>query len=352
MLLEKRIEAFKTLGDFLSQFNIQKIERKENIPFNDPFFDVFKDQIKKAKEFNGWFTDDNILFALENWSVLLSTENLTSWTNNYNLSKNDLKTIAVIMAGNIPMVGFHDFLSVLISGNNIIVKQSSGDKHFMQLIAKYLEHIEPEFKGKINFKEGELGKFDAVIATGSNNTARYFDYYFGKHPNIIRQNRNAVAVLTGNETEEELKNLGEDIFRYFGLGCRSVAKVFVPKGYDFDQIFKNIYPYKSLINYKKYENNYTYNKAVYLMSKFQLLENGFFMLKEDSSYSSPIATLFYEYYDEIDNIKAKLDLEEDQIQCIVSNSGIENEVSFGETQKPKLEDYADGVDTLRFLENL
>ncbi len=352
MLLENRITAFKTLGDFLSQFSLMKIEKKEGIPFNDLFFDVFEKQIRKAKEFNGWFTEENVLFALENWSILLNSKDLNAWTDNYNLSNSKPKIIAVIMAGNIPMVGFHDFLTVLISGNNIIAKQSSSDKNFMQLIAKYLEHVETEFKGKINFTDGELGKFDAVIATGSNNTARYFDYYFGKYPNIIRQNRNAVAVLTGNESNDELKNLGEDIFRYFGLGCRSIAKIFVPKGYDFDQIFKNIYHYNNLINYKKYENNYTYNKTVYLMSEFQLLENGFFMLKEDHNYSSPIATLFYEYYSDIDTLNQKLELEKDQIQCVVSNLGIESEIDFGETQKPKLDDYADGVDTLRFLENL
>jgi len=255
------------------------------------------------------------------------------------------------MAGNIPLVGFHDFLSVLISGNSVLVKLASNDKHFLPLIAKYLEYVEPSFNSKITFTEEKLTNFDAAIATGSNNTARYFDYYFGKYPNIIRKNRNSVAVITGNETENELKGLGEDIFRYFGLGCRSVSKLFVPKNYDFDNLFKAIYEYHDIINYAKYQNNYDYNKAVYLMSEFKLLENGFLMLKEDQSYASPIASLFYEYYDDLNQLTEKLDTDTEQIQCVVSNS-IENAIPFGKTQQPSLTDYADGVDTLAFLAQL
>ncbi len=352
MLIDKRIAAFDSLGNFLSQFGQDSILKKDNIPFNEPFFDLFKTQINKAKYFNGWFTEDNILYAFENWSLLLNNNTLNKWVSTYSLNNKKVNTIAVIMAGNIPLVGFHDFLSVLISGNNLIVKQSSNDKHFLPLIAKYLEYVEPDFKGKIQFTEDRLKKFDAVIATGSNNTSRYFDYYFNKYPNIIRQNRNAISVLCGDESDTELQDLGEDIFRYFGLGCRSVAKVFVPKNYNFDKLFKNIYSFKRLIQYKKYENNYTYNKAVYLMSKFNILENGFLLLKEDPSYASPIATLFYEYYDDLDQLKQRFEIDKEQIQCIVSNQEIKEEIAFGETQKPKLWDYADGVDTLKFLQEL
>ena len=195
-------------------------------------------------------------------------------------------------------MGFHDFLSVLISGHNVIVKQSSNDKHLLPYLAKYLEYVEPEFKGKIIFTEAKMENFDAVIATGSNNTARYFEYYFKGKPSIIRKNRNSVAVLTGNETEEDLKNLSEDIFRYYGLGCRNVSKLFVPKDYNFDTFFKAMYHWNPIIDKAKYANNYDYNKAVYLMSEFEMLENGFLMIKEDQSYASPIATVFYEYYDD------------------------------------------------------
>ncbi|RPD98668.1 acyl-CoA reductase [Aureibaculum marinum] len=351
MVLEKRINAFAELGNFLSQFSQQKIEKKEDVLFNDLFFDAVKLQINRATEFNSWFTKDNVLYAIENWSKLLNKNELTAWTSCYNLNIDTSKTVAVIMAGNIPLVGFHDFLSVLISGHHICIKQSSNDKHFLPLLAKYLEHVEPNFKGKIHFTEEKLTDFDATIATGSNNTARYFKYYFGNKPHIIRNNRNSVAVLTGNENLDTLKGIGEDIFRYFGLGCRSVSKLFVPKGYDFNLFFNAIYEYNDIINYKKYENNYDYNKAVYLMSEFDILENGFFMIKEDNSYSSPIATAFYEYYDNLDNLKSKLKADNDYIQCVVSDV-LENTVNFGKTQQPGLSEYADGVDTLKFLSEL
>ncbi len=351
MSLEKRINAFVELGNFMRQFSRQKIKKNSAVLYNDLFFEAFTLQIKRAKEFNGWFTEENILFAFEKWSNQLTKNKLDNWTSIYNLDNKTPKTIAVIMAGNIPLVGFHDFLSVLLSGNKVLVKQSSNDKHFLPLIAKYLEYIAPEFKGSVQFTEDKLTGFHATIATGSNNTARYFEYYFGKYPNIIRKNRNSVAVLTGNETKDELLGLAEDMLRYFGLGCRSVSKIYVPKNYDFDQLFKAIYPYGDIIHYKKYQNNYDYNKAVYLMSEFKLVENGFLMLKEDASYTSPIATVFYEFYDDLDHIKQRLRNDAEMIQCVVSNA-IENAVDFGKTQEPGLSDYADGIDTLAFLSNL
>ena len=352
MTLENRISAFVKLGDFLSQFSMDNIESKENILHNELFFDIFKTQIKRAKEYNGWFTDENVLFSLENWSKSLTKENLEKWTSSYSFSDKSPKIIAIIMAGNIPLVGFHDFLSVLISGNNVLAKLSSNDKFFLPLIAKYLEHIEPNFKGSISFTDKELSNFDAVIATGSNNTARYFEYYFGKYPSIIRKNRNSVSILTGNETEEELDAFGEDIFRYFGLGCRNVSKIFVPTDYDFDKLFKAIFKYGEIINYNKYQNNYDYNKAVYLMSLFKLQENGFLMLKEDTSYSSPIATLFYERYDSEEKLLQKLKDDTDKIQCVVGNIDIKNSIKFGQTQTPKLWNYADDIDTIEFINNL
>jgi len=351
MLLENRINAFVELGSFLKQFSRKKMTQNDNVLHNDLFFDAFKLQIKRAKETNGWFTEDNILYAFESWSKLLTNNDINNWIAPYTLNDKDSKIISVIMAGNIPLVGFHDFLSVLISGNKVLIKLSSNDKYFLPLIAKYLEHVEPKFKGKIQFSEEKLEDFDATIATGSNNTARYFEAYFGKYPNIIRKNRNSVAIIKGNETEEELNKLGEDIFRYFGLGCRSVSKLFVPKNYNFDNLFTAIYAYKELINYTKYQNNYDYNKTVYLMSEYKLLENGFLMLKEDTSYASPIATLFYEHYDDLDSLKKKLQNDNNEIQCIVSNE-LENAVPFGQTQQPQLTDYADGVDTLAFLSGL
>ena len=348
MDLQQRINAFVKLGDFLSQFSSEGITKKDGIPHNDMFFDGFQHQLKLAQEANGWFTKENIVFALSGWSNQLTDSNINKWLSKYHFNNEHLQTIAIIMAGNIPLVGFHDFISVLISGQKVLVKQSSNDKHLLPFLAKYLEFVEPEFKGRITFTEEKLDNFDAVIATGSDNTARYFEYYFKDKPSIIRKNRNSVAVLTGNETETELKALSEDIFRYYGLGCRNVSKLFVPKDYDFQAFFKGMYHWNPIIHQHKYANNYDYNKAVYLMSEFEMLENGFLMIKEDESFSSPIATVFYEYYTSKEQLKKMLHDKKDQIQCVVSNGFEDGEIEFGQTQLPNLWDYADDVDTITF----
>ena len=349
MDLQQRINAFAKLGDFLGQFSNEEFHKNDNVEFNERFFDGFKQQIKLAEINNNWFTKENIIYSINNWYNLLNISTLNKWLDNYNFNKKNQQNIAIIMAGNIPFVGFHDFISVLISGHNVLVKQSSNDKQLLPYLAQYLEHIEPKFKGKIKFTEGKLESFDAVIATGSNNTARYFEYYFKGKPSIIRKNRNSVAVLTGNETEKQLKLLSEDIFRYYGLGCRNVSKLFVPKDYNFDAFFESIYHWHPIINKAKYANNYDYNKAVYLMSEFDMLENGFFIIKEDQNYSSPIATMFYEYYNSEEQLKLKLESDKESIQCIVSDNFITSEIAFGETQKPELWNYADEIDIIEFL---
>ncbi|MDG1728699.1 MAG: acyl-CoA reductase [Algibacter sp.] len=349
MQLQERINAFVKLGDFLRQFSNEVTQKADNIEHNEIFFDGFTHQLKLAEESNGWFTEETIKFAFKSWSDALTFNNLNTWLAPYSFDNIDSKQVAIIMAGNIPLVGFHDFLSVLISGHNVLVKQSSNDKHLLPYLAKYLEYVEPKFKGNIIFTEAKIEGFDAVIATGSNNTARYFEYYFKNKPSIIRNNRNSVAVLTGDETPAELKNLSEDIFRYYGLGCRNVSKLFVPKGYKFDAFFESIYHWHPIVEKAKYANNYDYNKAVYLMSEFDMLENGFFMIKEDESFASPIATLFYEYYENESEIKNILEIKKDQIQCIVSSGFSKKEIAFGDTQKPQLWDYADDVDSIKFL---
>lgn len=350
--IQSRVQAFHQLGQFLSQFTQKETIRKEGIPHNELFFDGFQHQLKIAEERNNWFTKANLLFAIENWTQALQLEQLQQWISSENIGRNTEKKVAIIMAGNIPLVGFHDFLSVLISGHQVLVKQSSNDKHLLPFLAKYLEYTTPELKGKISFTEEKLTDFDAVIATGSNNTARYFEYYFKDKPSIIRKNRNSVAIITGDETEEDLQELSEDVFRYFGLGCRSVSKLFVPRGYNFDAFFKGMYQQHEIINNQKYANNYDYNKAVYLMSEFDILENGFLMIKEDESYASPIASVFYEYYDNTDDLKRKLYEDREQIQCVVAKDFIAEEVRFGQTQYPLLWDYADGVNTLEFLSKI
>ncbi len=343
---------FVELGKFLSQFSIDNNQQNDQVKLNDLFFNSFIDLIALSQSHNNWFTPDNVHFSISSWSEALTENNINQWLSAYSFTEKEPKNVGLILAGNIPLVGFHDFLSVLISGNNVLVKTSSKDDYLIKFLTKYLIALDNRFNEKITFVEGKLENFDAVIATGSNNTARYFEYYFKNKPSIIRKSRNSVAVLTGNETPEEMTLLSEDVFRYFGLGCRNVSKIFVPKNYNFDAFFNGMYAQKEVIYYEKYANNYDYNKAVFLMSNFQLLDNEFLTIKEDISHASPISSVFYEYYEDINEIKTRLNQDSEIIQCVVSNGIIENSVYFGNTQKPNLWDYADNVDTLDFLNKL
>ena len=347
--LRHRLDAFVKLGSFFKEYCKYAKNQTEIDDNQHAWLIKFDEILALAGHKNGWFTPENISFSLESWAELLTPPILESWLAAYEIDKNKPKSVALIMAGNIPLVGFHDFLSTVITGNKALVKLSSNDKILLPFVAQYLIEMEPALKDQISFADGKLEDFDVVIATGSDNTSRYFEHYFGKKPNIIRRNRNSAAVLTGNETNEELTALGEDIFRYYGLGCRSVSKLFVPKNYNFNALFNAVYPYSSIIDHHKYANNYDYNKAVYLMSLFKILENGFLMLKEDKNYASPIATVFYEFYDSLEDLKNRLSKEQDKIQCVVANGFMVDEVAFGQTQKPSLNDYADNIDTVDFL---
>lgn len=344
--------GFIELGKFLGQFSDKASIKNPSVLHNDLFFEDFENLIQLSQSHNGWYTPENVIFSIQSWATALTEESLDKWLSAYNFpfdyAQGD-KSVGLILAGNIPLVGFHDFLSVLISGHNVLIKTSSNDQFLLPFLAKYLISIEPGFATKITFTEGKLANFDAVIATGSDNTARYFEYYFKDKPSIIRKNRNSVAVLNGEETKEQLIALGEDIFRYFGLGCRNVSKLFVPKDYSFNAFFEAIFEYQDIIHYEKYANNYDYNKAVFLMSNFKLLDNGFLTIKEDNSYSSPISSVFYEYYDSIEDLQIQLQSENEHIQCVVSNNLITNSIDFGHTQKPNLWDYADNIDTISFL---
>ena len=347
MAYKQHLEAFVTLGTLFNRFS------ESDTIENDEWLKLLEKCLEKAEILNPWFTKANLLFAIQYWGGQLNEKKIQLWQANYKEDTNyKEKKVAIIMAGNIPLVGFHDMLSVLMAGHSVIIKLSSNDTHLLPFIKKFLAHQDDSLEGKIEFTTENLKGFDAVIATGSNNTSRYFEYYFGKYPNIIRKNRNSVAVLTGNESIAQLEGLGEDIFRYFGLGCRSVSKLFVPKDYDFDVFFTTIFKWKHVLEHHKYVNNYDYNKAVYLMSEIKILDNGFLILKEDTGFASPIATLFFEYYSEQEALKERLQKEEENIQCIVSNGFTENEVPFGRTQNPVLSDYADGVDTMQFLKAL
>lgn len=329
---EKTIKNLIQLGDLFSK--------------TEQFREVFE----KAEQQNSWFTSSNLEFAFASWREALSENKVKQWLRAYGTEgRSSSKTVLIIMAGNIPLVGFHDLLCVWVSGHRAIVKLSSNDRVLLPYLVEQIGNFAPEWAESTLFSDEKISNFDAVIATGSNNTARYFEYYFGNKPHIIRKNRHSVAVLSGEETPEELYCLGKDIFQYYGLGCRNVSKLFVPKGYDFNLLFQAIYPYKDIIQEQKYANNYDYNKAVYLMSLFRLIENGFLLLKEDKGYGSPIATLFYEYYTDKEAMREELKAKADEIQCVVSRGFIKEEIAFGQTQHPTLWDYADGVDTLKFL---
>lgn len=341
--------CFIELGKFLSQFSENENTKNSSVLHNDLFFDDFINLINLSQSHNGWYTLENVYFSIQSWAKVLTEDNINQWISAYNFEINKEKKVGLILAGNIPLVGFHDFLSVLITGNYVLIKLSSNDQFLLPFLAKYIIAIEPKFANRITFLDGKLENFDAVIATGSNNTARYFEYYFKHKPSIIRKNRNSIAVLNGEETKEQLITLGEDIFRYFGLGCRNVSKLFVPKGYSFTAFFEAIFEYQDVIHYEKYANNYDYNKAVFLMSNFKLLDNGFLTLKEDLSYTSPISSIFYEFYDDLKELQIRFKEDKDQIQCIVSNKLIENSIDFGKTQSPNLWDYADNIDTIEFL---
>jgi hypothetical protein len=259
------------------------------------------------------------------------------------------------MAGNIPLVGFHDFLCVLVSGNIFTGKLSTQDQHLLPALAGILISEAPSFAERVMFID-RLETMDAVIATGSGNTSRYFEYYFNKYPHIIRKNRNGTAFLSGNETEDELAALGADLFQYFGLGCRNVSKLYVPEGYDFGRFFTCIASYSGIINHHKYANNYDYRKAIMMVGRIPFLDNGFLLVKKDAALSSPVAVLHYEEYRDEGEAVQKINAEIENIQCIAASvfpgACSFPIVPFGAAQRPSLTDYADGVDTMEFLINL
>lgn len=307
--------------------------------------------IASAQNNNAWFSADEVQRSLNAFHKMLNSNDLKDWFNNITVAEHP-KRIGLILAGNIPMVGFHDVLSVLATGNIALIKLSSSDDKLLPLILAKLIEIEPLLKDRIVYIE-RLKDFDAVIATGSNNTSRYFEYYFSKVPHIIRKNRSSVAVLTGEETTEEIAALGHDIFDYFGLGCRNVSKLYIPADYDIKHFFEPIESFKEIINHFKYNNNYDYNKSIYLVNLAPHFDNGFLLLKEDTAMSSPLAVLYFERYKSIEEVKAALQQEEEKIQCVVSKAQLEiATVDFGQGQYPRLWDYADNVNTIVFLNDL
>ena len=347
MEMTSRINAFVQLGKMLQPLGKGAPWPGFESGLSASEYEAINELIERVHIFNGWFTAANVRRSFLALSEMLAPEKMEKWLAAYpalNTNKPP-KRIAVIMAGNIPMVGFHDMLTVLISGNIFVGKLSKQDDKLLPKIAELLLKLAPDFANFIEFEAGRVEQMDAVIATGSNNSARYFEHYFGKYPNIIRKNRTSVAVLTGNETPEELEPIGEDIFSYYGLGCRNVTKVYLPEGFELDRLFKAIFPYSAVVDNKKYGNNYDYHRTLFMMNKESILENGFVVLKEDESLHAPTGTLFYSYYSDADKLNVALNEQAENIQCKVGQGYI----PFGKAQQPELWDYADGVDTMRFL---
>ena len=340
MSLKQRIDAFSKTGLFINQ-HFSSSNAHEDILHQG--FDAI---IRQACVHNAWFTENFVKESLLSIASLLDTENLKSFTKNSETK--DPKTIAVIAAGNIPCVAFHDILCVLLSGHTLLLKLSSDDAILIPFLLKLLLHFEPSLDQQIRIADGKITNFDAVIATGSNNTAVHFENYFKKYPKIIRKNRSSVGILKGDESKEELFALGKDIFTYFGLGCRNVSKLWVPENYDFKNFFEAILDHGSVLENNKYMNNYEYQRAIYLLESMKFLDNNFLLVRENKEIHSPVACLYYETYDNLNTIQAYLKEKASEVQCVVGKDFI----PFGYSQRPVITDFADGINTWDFLVSL
>lgn len=342
MNIERRVLGLNKLSGYIKEFLAKNSEE-----YNESDLE-FQQVLKKSEIENPWFTIDNQKYALKQWSELLSRENINEWLQSYSPSKT-VKKVGLILAGNIPLVGFHDVISVILSNHIPLIKLSSKDRLMLPfLLKKWSEFSEETIEYELVER---LENFDAVIATGSNNTARYLEYYFKNHLSIIRKNRTSIAVLKGDETEDELKLLAHDIFQYFGLGCRNVTRIFVPQDFVIDKLFESFLDFKEIINHNKYANNYDYNRAVYLLNQDKFWDNNFVMLKEDNQLFSPLSVINFSRYCSLDEVKNFITENEENIQCIVAKNELEiDSIPFGEAQNPGLNTYADNVDTMKFLE--
>ncbi|MEA3448402.1 MAG: acyl-CoA reductase [Bacteroidota bacterium] len=325
------------LGDFLGSTKNAQLEQV----------------IEKAYIENKWFTPEFIRHNLNYWAGKLTDETLSTWLNEYPELANKNKTVGIVMAGNIPLVGMHDMISVLLSGHKALIKTSSKDNILVKFVVDFLSDDEPSLKQKIYITDDFFTNVDAVIATGSNNTARYFDYYFKNIPHIIRKNRNGIAIMDGTESNEQLQRLARDVFLYFGLGCRNVSKLYIPQDMDEKRILDNMEAFRYFTEHNKYMNNHLYNKAILLMDQQAFLDNDFLILREHTDIASPVAVLYYERYHDVKSLFSQLKKNEDNIQCIATeNIAIDNAVKFGETQHPDIITYADDIDTMKFLLHL
>jgi hypothetical protein len=314
--------------------------------------------LSQAEMQNRWFTEDSCKNAMHGCGMMLETSVLEDWLERYDLNADALgvKRIGLVLAGNLPLVGWHDVMCTLLTGHEAVIKASSSDSVLMTAVIEAWQSFLPEdSKLRVQWVTGKLSDVDAVIATGSANTNRYFEHYFKDLPRILRSQRTSVAILDGTESDEEIRALGSDVFQYFGMGCRSVTKLYLPVGFDLNRLFKVWIEWSHLANHNKYANNYDYHKAVWLLNQVPLIENGFVLLKEDNTFLSPVGSLFYEPYTDRQSLMAHLKAHMHDLQCIAVRNPSDFQgssvpvVPLGRTQMPMPWDYADGVDTISFL---
>jgi len=332
MILQRRLDWLSKLGNYMLS--------------NEPEWNEVK---HKASMQNGWFIPEFVELAIKNIAKnFLKKEKLDAWLTNYHLplAIPNPKSIGIVMAGNIPLVGFHDFLCVFVSGHKSVIKLSSKDDILIKHLVDILASWDSEINNFVHFSE-MLKNCDAYIATGSNNTSRYFEYYFGKYPHIIRRNKTSVAVLTGHETNNELEKLADDVYQFFGLGCRNVTKMYIPPAYNFEPLLASFKKYNYLADHHKYKNNYDYNFAIHILNNKFYMTNGSVLLIQDTSIFSPISQLNYEYYKDMKSLLSSLH-DNPEIQCIIGH----DQIPFGQAQGPGLFDYSDKTDTLFFLNSL
>jgi len=310
-------------------------------------FVQLKTVINKEFQYNPWFTKENVSSALSGISGMLEEDELDQVFSKYD--KTDFpKRIAIIMAGNIPFVGFHDVLAALVTGNIAICKFSSEDSRIPPMLLKLLIELNPEIKPFVEFSFGPVKNYDAVIATGSNNTINTLKDYFKDKPALFRKNRTSIAVLDGSETREDLEKLSDDCFQYFGRGCRNVGKLLIPEDFDVNRIFEGFLKQSDVINHHKYANNYDYQRTVFLMNQIPFLDNNAFMLKEDEALHAPLSIIYFQRYSNNNEVEAYISAHNEEIQAVVGN----NYIPFGQAQNPKILDFADGIDTFSWLEKL
>lgn len=354
-VIQQNITAFSLLGEFILE-HYQLQNTSDSARKFHGMHQILDKGIEQSLNHNPWFIKKHIEHAIKAIGQMLTAKDLGSWINQYQIGEQSEKqpvTIGVIMAGNIPAVGFHDVLCILMAGANFAGKLSSDDPYLLSSLAKILCAIDNSFTDRIIFSSEPILKADAIIATGSNNTARYFEYHYSRLPHIFRNNRNGVAVLSGNETQAQLVALAEDVFLHFGLGCRNVSKLLVPAGYSFFQLLKAFETGKHVCDHEPYMNNYTHSKALLTLQQDDFLDNGFLILKNSIAIPSPVAMLCYEFYESRDVLVQNLRECQDQIQCIVSGMNLPfATINFGLAQQPGLADYADGVDTIKFIADL